>query len=235
MYSSVEVLRVLPLNGIAPVGRGGKTGQQAVYWSGMKRKTWEPKCFSRVNQAEQPDGQESGFGPCEPILGACFCLQSGSERCLSASARRGKPGSPSIWHTDSDTVRTGVVFANLRKSSLRSRTGKNELLSHAAAPRKPPASKTSCPTDDRYPYGFFLLLLPACRHCLGIPPASPGRRRRTGHRTSNIVIFITVLQSTPPTSPCFCHKTKTMISPTRRLPARSRRRHCKRQSLRKIA
>ena len=30
MYSSVEVLRVLPLNGIAPVGRGGGTGQQAV-------------------------------------------------------------------------------------------------------------------------------------------------------------------------------------------------------------
>jgi hypothetical protein len=28
MYSSVEVLRVLPLNGIAPVGGGGETGQQ---------------------------------------------------------------------------------------------------------------------------------------------------------------------------------------------------------------
>jgi hypothetical protein len=29
MYSSLEVLRVLPLNGIAPVGGGGGTGQQA--------------------------------------------------------------------------------------------------------------------------------------------------------------------------------------------------------------
>ena len=28
MHSSMEVLRVLPLNGIAPVGRGGGTGQQ---------------------------------------------------------------------------------------------------------------------------------------------------------------------------------------------------------------
>jgi len=29
MYSSVEVLRVLPLGEIAPVGRGGGTGQQS--------------------------------------------------------------------------------------------------------------------------------------------------------------------------------------------------------------
>jgi hypothetical protein len=35
MYSSVEVLRVLPSGGIAPVGRGGETGQQAVGWSGI--------------------------------------------------------------------------------------------------------------------------------------------------------------------------------------------------------
>ena len=28
MHSSVEVLRVLPLCGIAPIGRGGRTGQQ---------------------------------------------------------------------------------------------------------------------------------------------------------------------------------------------------------------
>jgi len=38
MYSSVEVLRVPPLGGIAPVGRGGGTGQQAVGWSSMKRR-----------------------------------------------------------------------------------------------------------------------------------------------------------------------------------------------------
>ena len=28
MHSSVEVLRILPLGGIAPIGRGGGTGQQ---------------------------------------------------------------------------------------------------------------------------------------------------------------------------------------------------------------
>jgi hypothetical protein len=95
---------------------------------------------------------------------------------------------------------------------------------------------------DAFPNGFLLLLLPACRDCLGIPPASAGRRRRTGQRTSNtitIVIFITVLPSTPiPTSPCSRQKTKTTIShihQRRRLPVRSRRRHSKRQSLRKMA
>jgi hypothetical protein len=37
MHSSVEVLRVLSLGGIAPVGRGGETRQQAVGWSSRKQ------------------------------------------------------------------------------------------------------------------------------------------------------------------------------------------------------
>jgi hypothetical protein len=35
-----------------------------------------------------------------------------------------------------------------------------------------------------WPYGFFLLLFPACRHCLGISPASPGPAAEI--RTANV-------------------------------------------------
>ena len=58
MYSSVEVLRVLPLNGIAPVGRGGGTGQQAVSGAAENKSTANNgsrrKRFSEVRKLESP-------------------------------------------------------------------------------------------------------------------------------------------------------------------------------------
>ena len=102
----------------------------------------------------------------------------------------GMRGSPRSSYRFCNSYKRGCF----RKSLLRSRTGKTSSLSlsRAAQPRSS-AGKTAGLEDqsdltgagaDACPNGFFLLLLPTYCHCLEISPASPGRRRRTGQRTS---------------------------------------------------
>ena len=149
MYSSVEVLRVLPLDGIAPVGRGGETGQQAVYRSGRKQikanNGHRRKRFSEVRKLESPLYHNRDLAV--ELLFGRFAPPEPRVWCISHSATRGKPGSPWFSTTGFATDLNELFSANLRKSYLRPRTGKNRVLSRPgadqAAPGKPPASKTS--------------------------------------------------------------------------------------------
>ena len=64
MHSSVEVLRGLPLGGIAPVGRGGGTGQQGFSGAAENKSTANNgaggsdylKCASLKPDSYQPQG-----------------------------------------------------------------------------------------------------------------------------------------------------------------------------------